>query len=195
MEYRQLSEEEASRLLAAAELARRMHSSVEARPRLQTPQGIFEWARKQLVGAKREEFHVLCLNSRNVLLRHVCVAVGSVDQAVVIGVGLNVRASAYPPEVEARATSIEVELGRGVDRGAVLAAVLAALCDRLAVLERSPSDILQAWRGASSSAIGTRVEWDGRHGTTAGIDESGALLVKTATGIERVIAGELHWHL
>ena len=29
VEYRQLSEEEASRLLAAAELARRMHSSVE----------------------------------------------------------------------------------------------------------------------------------------------------------------------
>jgi BirA family biotin operon repressor/biotin-[acetyl-CoA-carboxylase] ligase len=120
-------------------------------------------------------------------------AVGSVDQAVIVGVGLNVRASAYPPAVAARATSIEGELGRGVDRGAVLAAVLAALCDYLTVL--SPSDILQAWRAASASAIGTRVEWDGRHGTTAGIDDSGALLVKTGTGTERIIAGELTWHL
>lgn len=122
-------------------------------------------------------------------------AVGTADQAVIVGVGLNIRASAYPPDVAARATSIEGELGRGVDRGAVLAAVLAALCDHLTVLERSPSDILQAWRAASSSASGTRVEWDGRNGTTAGIDDSGALLVRTATGIERVIAGELSWHL
>ena len=80
VEYRGLSENEASRVLAAGELARRMHVSLEERPRLQTPQAIFEWARRQLVGARREEFHVLCLSSRNVLLRHVCVAVGSVDQ-------------------------------------------------------------------------------------------------------------------
>ncbi len=100
VEYRQLSEEEASRLLAAAELARRMHSSVEERPRLQTPQGIYEWARKQLVGARREEFHVLCLNSRNVLLRHVCVAVGSVDQCHVD------PREALAPAVACRATGI-----------------------------------------------------------------------------------------
>lgn len=80
VEYRQLSPEEVSRVLAAGELARRLHTVSEERPRLQTPQGIYEWARKQLIGARREEFHVLCLNSRNVLLRHVCVAVGSIDQ-------------------------------------------------------------------------------------------------------------------
>jgi BirA family biotin operon repressor/biotin-[acetyl-CoA-carboxylase] ligase len=121
--------------------------------------------------------------------------VGTADQAVVIGVGLNVLPSAYPPEVAARATSLEAELGRAVDRGQVLAAVLAGLCDSLATLERSPGDILQAWRAASPSANGTRVEWDGRTGTTAGIDDSGALLVRTSSGIERVIAGELTWHL
>ena len=66
---------------------------------------------------------------------------------------------------------------------------------RLARLDRDPGDILRAWRAASPSATGTRVEWDGRHGTTAGIDDNGALLVKTAAGIERIIAGELNWHL
>jgi DNA repair protein RadC len=80
VEYRQLTSEEAARVLAAGELARRLHGVTEERLRLQTPQGIYEWARKQLVAARREEFHVLCLNSRNVLLRHVCVAVGSIDQ-------------------------------------------------------------------------------------------------------------------
>ena len=122
-------------------------------------------------------------------------AVGTVSQAVVVGVGLNLQPSSYPPEVAARATSLEGELGRPAERGLVLAEVLVALCVYLATLERTPGDILQAWRAASPSANGTRVEWDGRSGTTAGIDDHGALLVRTASGIERVIAGEVHWHL
>lgn len=122
-------------------------------------------------------------------------AIGSANQAVVIGIGINIQASAYPADVAMRATSLESELGRGVDRGGVLSAVLAALWDHLASLEQTPGDILQAWRAASPSATGTRVEWDGRHGTTVGIDDSGALLIKTGTGTERVIAGELSWHL
>ena len=122
-------------------------------------------------------------------------AVGTAAQAVVIGVGLNLRPSPYPPGVAARATSLEGELGRAVERGPVLAEVLAALADRLATVERSPGDILQAWRAASPSATGTRVEWDDRSGVTAGIDDSGALLVRTGSGVERIIAGELNWHL
>lgn len=122
-------------------------------------------------------------------------AVGTAAQAVVIGVGLNVQPSSYPPDVAARATSLEGELGRAVDRGMVLAEVLTAVWDRLDTLERGPGDILQAWRAASPTAAGTRVEWDGRTGTTAGIDDSGALLIRTSSGIERVISGELRWHL
>lgn len=122
-------------------------------------------------------------------------AVGTASQAVVIGVGLNLQPSSYPPEVAARATSLAGELGRAVERGSLLAEVLAALSDHLATLERTPGDILQAWRAASPSANGTRVEWDGRSGTTAGVDDSGALMIRTASGVERVIAGELSWYL
>jgi len=121
--------------------------------------------------------------------------IGTPAQAVVIGMGLNLQPSCYPPEVAQRATSVEGELGRAVDRGGLLAQILASLWDCLGTLERSPGDILQAWRAASPSAVGTRVEWDGRAGTTAGIDDSGALLVRTPSGIEHVIAGELNWHL
>jgi BirA family biotin operon repressor/biotin-[acetyl-CoA-carboxylase] ligase len=123
------------------------------------------------------------------------VAIGSPDQAVVIGVGVNVQQAAYPPEIAARATSLEGELGKTVDRGMVLTEILIALWDRLATLEQRPGDILQAWRAASPNATGTRVEWDGKHGTTAGIDDSGALLVKTTAGVERIIASELRWML
>jgi BirA family biotin operon repressor/biotin-[acetyl-CoA-carboxylase] ligase len=122
-------------------------------------------------------------------------AIGSPEQSVIIGVGINLQPAAYPPEVAARATSLAGELGRDIDRGEILAGVLISLWDRLATLEQSPGDILQAWRAASPNAVGTRVEWDGRHGVTSGIDESGALLVKTPAGIERIIAGELNWHL
>lgn len=100
IEERQLAPEEAARILAAGELARRMHTVAEERPRLQTPQGIYEWARKQLIGTRREEFHVLCLNSRNLLLRHVCVAVGSIDQCHVD------PREVLAPAIAARATGI-----------------------------------------------------------------------------------------
>ena len=123
------------------------------------------------------------------------IAIGSRDQVVIIGVGVNVQPAAYPPGVAARATSLEDELARGVDRGLVLSQILIALWDRLAMLDQRPGDILQAWRAASPNAIGTRVEWEGKHGTTAGIDDRGALLVRTPAGVERIIAGELHWHL
>lgn len=120
---------------------------------------------------------------------------GTPEQAVIIGVGLNVQPAAYSPDVAARATSLEGELGRAIDRGMVLGDVLAGLWDSISALERNRGDILQAWRAASPSATGTRIEWGTQHGTTAGIDDGGALLVRTAAGIERIIAGDLHWHL
>jgi BirA family biotin operon repressor/biotin-[acetyl-CoA-carboxylase] ligase len=122
-------------------------------------------------------------------------AIGGRDQAIVVGVGVNVQPAAYPPDVASRATSIECELGRTVDRDAIFAAILDALSRRLATLEQGPGDILQAWRAASPSAIGTRVDWGRQSGLTNGIDDTGALLVQTSSGVERIIAGELHWHL
>ncbi|MFZ5438583.1 MAG: JAB domain-containing protein [Myxococcota bacterium] len=100
IEYRQLSATESARVLAAGELARRLHVTPEERPRLQTPQAIFEWAKKRLVGARREEFHVLCLNSRNVLIRDVRVAEGAVDQCHVD------PREALAPAIACRATGI-----------------------------------------------------------------------------------------
>jgi BirA family transcriptional regulator, biotin operon repressor / biotin---[acetyl-CoA-carboxylase] ligase len=123
------------------------------------------------------------------------IGIGTPEQAVIVGVGVNVQPAAYPPDVAARATSIEGELGRAVDRDALLASILDALSARLAALDQNAGDILQAWRVASPSAVGARVEWDGHRGVTAGIDQDGALLVKTASGVERIIAGELHWNL
>lgn len=123
------------------------------------------------------------------------IAIGTADQAVIVGVGINVLAASYSPDVSARATSISSELSRDVDRGVLFREVLSGLWSHLCEVGEKPGDILRAWLAASPSATGTRVEWDMKHGTTAGIDEAGALLVRTSNGIERIIAGELHWHL
>jgi len=125
---------------------------------------------------------------------------GTPEASVTIGVGVNVRPAAYPTHVAMGATSLEAARGHDVDRGAVLAAVLEHLADTLASLEAGGAEaILQAWRAASPTAVGTPVEWSdpsgSRRGITAGVDESGALLVRTSDGTERIVAGELVWHL
>jgi BirA family biotin operon repressor/biotin-[acetyl-CoA-carboxylase] ligase len=119
-------------------------------------------------------------------------------QHVVLGFGINVRSAAYPPPVAARATSLEAELGRTVDGGSVLAEVLASLNDQMRALASGKKDaLLIRWRELSPSSAGAQVEWNtegvSQRGTTAGIDDRGALLVRVGERVERIIAGEVKW--
>jgi BirA family transcriptional regulator, biotin operon repressor / biotin---[acetyl-CoA-carboxylase] ligase len=120
-------------------------------------------------------------------------------QYVVLGFGINLRQAAYPAEIAFRATSIETELGRPPDGGLVLGETLAALADVHGQLAAGRvAEVLDRWRALAPGVAGSPVEWDTasgrRTGTSAGIDESGALLVRTDEGVERVISGELRWH-
>ena len=117
---------------------------------------------------------------------------------VVLGIGINLRSAAYPPEIADRATAIEVELGRPVDGGLVLAQVLARLNGVLGELASAgPPTLFQRWLDLAPSAQGTTIEWDGaggpRRGVTAGLAEDGALLARTSEGLERILAGEIRW--
>jgi len=119
-------------------------------------------------------------------------------QHVVLGCGINVLPASFPPEVAHRATSIESELGRPVDRGVVLAECLAALAARYADLRAGRSaGVLDAWRSRAALTFGRRVEWDApgevSSGRVEGVDDTGALLVRTAAGVARVVAGEVRW--
>ncbi len=123
-------------------------------------------------------------------------AIGTSEQAVVLGVGVNVLRSAFPPDVDVRATSIERELGRALERAPLLNGILASVSAWYERLRSGDRDgILRAWREAAPSAWGAPVGWANgdRKGVTAGVDESGALLVATEEGIERIVAGELRW--
>ena len=117
---------------------------------------------------------------------------------VVLGFGITVRPAAYPADVAARATSLERELGREVDTGALLAECIAALAARYDDLGRDRSAVvLDAWRASAQPLLGRAVEWNSDDGVRRGIaedvDASGALLVRTPQGTARVISGEVRW--
>jgi len=117
---------------------------------------------------------------------------------VVLGFGINVSPAAYPPEVAARATSLEGELGRAVDRGLLLADCLCNLAVRYEDLRRGRIDaVVDAWRSRAASTLGRKVQWNAAgaalEGVAENIDDTGALVVRTSTGLARVTAGEVTW--
>ena len=115
-------------------------------------------------------------------------------QHVVLGMGINLRPAAYPPELADRATSIESELGRAVDAGQVLAQVLASLNRALHdVWTAGPPPLVARWLALAPSAHGAPIEWDGGSGVTAGLAEDGALLARSGDGLHRIISGEIRW--
>ena len=123
-------------------------------------------------------------------------ASGARLEYAVLGFGINVRPSAYPAEIRDRATSLEEELGRPVDPSSLLSFALAAIDRRYDdLLEGRAAALLARWLELSPGARGARVEWTARgavhNGITAGIDAGGELLVRTAGGVERIVAGEV----
>ncbi len=123
---------------------------------------------------------------------------GTRVEYVVVGVGVNVRQAILPPEVAARATSLEDELGRPVSRGAVAAEVCAGIWRRYQELVTDGADnIVAAWRTRGVATFGRGVEWEAAGVTCRGVardvDTSGALVVETAQGLTHVVAGEVRW--
>jgi BirA family biotin operon repressor/biotin-[acetyl-CoA-carboxylase] ligase len=119
-------------------------------------------------------------------------------QHVVVGWGVNLMPAAYPVDVAARATSIETELGRPVDRGLLLVECLAALHVHYRELQSGARvPVIARWRERASSTFGRRVEWDvagvTRHGVAEDVDETGALMVRDGATRARVISGEVRW--
>lgn len=113
--------------------------------------------------------------------------------AVILGIGVNVgqRAEEFG-ELAARATSCAAE-GHPVDRLALLARITAEL-DRLAESLEERRIALEEWR-RRSSVLGLQVEIRGAAGSVRGlareIADDGALVLETASGDQRILAGEV----
>jgi len=118
-------------------------------------------------------------------------------QWVVVGAGVNVNARAedFPEELRAGATSVLLERGQAAPRALLAAACFTALeewLDRHA--EEGFGPVREAWRERSVT-LGREVivKADGREiaGTAEDIDESGALLVRSRAGVERILSGDV----
>ena len=112
-----------------------------------------------------------------------------------IGVNLNARPEDFPPELRAEATSIAIERDQPAPRALFAAALLKALeewLDRHADGGFGP--VRDAWR-ARSVTLGrqVRVSAEGRDvaGVAEDIDETGALLVRAGSRLERVVSGDV----
>jgi BirA family biotin operon repressor/biotin-[acetyl-CoA-carboxylase] ligase len=117
---------------------------------------------------------------------------------VVLGYGINIRSTAYPPDLRERTTSLETALGRPIERAAICAETLAAVSRRYRDLLAGRFDaILDDWRSRAPGSRGARVTWStpsGRgSGVTAGIDDRGALLVQVGDHVETIVGGEVNW--
>jgi BirA family biotin operon repressor/biotin-[acetyl-CoA-carboxylase] ligase len=127
------------------------------------------------------------------------VATGGRIEAVVIGIGINVRPAAYPAEIAHRATSIETELGRPVDRASLVVACLGRLRAAMEQLRAGRGDgVCREWRrfgraGLAAAPVRWRDQGAVRTGTAHDIAEDGALLVERDGRVERLIAGDVTW--
>ena len=115
-------------------------------------------------------------------------APGNFDVAVVVGVGLNVSAGAFPPELTGVATTCEDEAGRPVDRGELLVAFLEALEARYSGLfSPGGSERTLADYRAGSATLGRRVRVElgdetAVEGTASQIAGNGQLIVVDDAG-------------
>lgn len=119
---------------------------------------------------------------------------GPAGGAMVLGIGVNVRQSERDlGELAATATSLSLE-GHDVDRLALLARLTAQL-DRIASGIEERRSALHEWRERSAmlgrevevrSSVGTAIR-----GLARELAEDGALVLETASGPRRILAGEV----
>ena len=119
-------------------------------------------------------------------------------RAVIVGIGINLTAEAYPGELAPVATSVAEAAGRPAERETILAGLQNALARWYSLLHEPDGldKIVAAWAGRSSYANGKLVTvangdevWQG---ITRGIERDGALRLETETeGLKLIRAGDV----
>jgi BirA family transcriptional regulator, biotin operon repressor / biotin---[acetyl-CoA-carboxylase] ligase len=112
--------------------------------------------------------------------------------AIIAGIGINVNHSSFPEELGGIATSLRIASGQVQSRERLLVELLPsvdAYCDLLQTQGREA--VIEAFARASSYVSGRRVcvDQDGSQlrGTTAGLNESGFLILRADDGSDNLI--------
>ncbi|MGB5015514.1 MAG: biotin--[acetyl-CoA-carboxylase] ligase [Pyrinomonadaceae bacterium] len=118
--------------------------------------------------------------------------------AVIVGIGINLTSSSFPEELAATATSLELETGNSVTADEVAERLTHHLSYFYDMLndENGSGEIVHHWRQRSTYFSGKRVrvtlEGSTFEGTTDGLEENGALRVKTTDGSVTIVqAGDV----
>lgn len=127
------------------------------------------------------------------------VSSGSRVEAVIVGIGVNIRRSAFPATIAHRATALELETDRHIDAASVAVEILAALAEECAGEgpDRSTA-IVDAWRKYGRAGLaGAAIHWNDEaglhHGVARDIADDGALVVQHDGRLDRLIAGDVQW--
>ena len=119
---------------------------------------------------------------------------GEMRPAVIVGAGVNVNWTVFPPELAELATACNLEAGRAVDRDALLEHYLDRLGHRLDALDAVPSDYR-----ARLATIGRRVRVEQASGAITGVAvdvrDAGELVVRDDAGEAHVITTADVMHL
>ncbi len=112
--------------------------------------------------------------------------------AIIAGIGVNVNHSAFPRELSAIATSLRIGSGRTHSRERLLVELINSVESFSSLLEKEGrAPILAMFARASSFVHGRKVsveQGDGMlRGTTAGLTESGFLILQSDDGKPNVI--------
>jgi len=112
--------------------------------------------------------------------------------AIIAGIGINVNHSTFPQELSAIATSLRIGSGRIHSRERLLVELIDSVESFCSLLEKEGrTPILAMFTRASSFVTGRKVSVDQGdlmlHGTTAGLTESGFLILQGDDGKSNVI--------
>ena len=112
--------------------------------------------------------------------------------SLIVGLGVNVHASEFPPELAARATSLALLGTAARDRSALAAALILAIASAVRRYEATRLEGFLAAIARRDALLGRDVEVAGVRGVAVGIDAEGRLLVRTERGdVTAVVSGEV----
>ena len=109
----------------------------------------------------------------------------------ILGIGVNLGQRRFVGALADRATSVALETGLTVDREVLLTALLDGLDAWRRRLEAEGFDVVRRRWIELSDTLGREVTVDGARGVARDVDAEGALILDTAGGRHRVLAGAL----
>jgi BirA family transcriptional regulator, biotin operon repressor / biotin---[acetyl-CoA-carboxylase] ligase len=143
-----------------------------------------KWPNDVLLGGKKFCGILTEMNAEVTRVRH-----------LVVGIGINVNQTSFPPELQTVATSLRLARGTEYSRVQLCAALLKSLDREYRQLQTDPAakaSILRRFSENSSTIAGAHVHVDengGFQGVTEGLDERGFLQVRTPRGLRTVLSG------